>query len=315
VTFLKRHWPDMLIASIIAALLAGFAIVLFGNDPRVTDTPSTEPSISAPVQQAETTDPSDQAGSAENAAPATSRADIPKAPDEDIPTIPSQGAVPPASDADRSSAEATEDAPTTAPLDTTKPAEQEAESSPATPTAGTPVATSENRVPTRADYRLSAGVFSSEATARERTSGIAELGYTVHFITVPQGVVAQIGPFADRETAARAASDIGKAYPGVALYPPVTRSPTESPAVAPPTASEAPRETTNVPVYLQVGAFDQAANAEPLVEKLRANGYTPTVNAPPGRKAKVLVGPFSGDALITAEENLHSLGLEHFRVR
>ncbi|WP_026298508.1 SPOR domain-containing protein [Deinococcus aquatilis] len=213
---------------------------------------------------------------------------------------------------------------------------------PAARTGGA-VATSETRTPLRSDYRISLGSFSSEATATSRTAGVSGLGYRVYPIDLGSEVVAQIGPFADEATARQALADIVRAYPGAILYPPRNRtltggsgsgtSPTSgstapntatesaapnvtAPAATPPAATPAPQAAApDGPVYLQVGAFDRVEGAQNLVGTLRDQGFAPTVNAPEGRKVTVLVGPFSGDALIRAEERLSSSGLDSFRVR
>ncbi|WP_027481908.1 SPOR domain-containing protein, partial [Deinococcus pimensis] len=93
----------------------------------------------------------------------------------------------------------------------------------------------------------------------------------------------------------------------------------EAPAAADPatpsTAGGTSADVPNVPVYLQVGAFDRQESAAAFVEQLRAQGFDATVNAPPGRKVRVLVGPFGGDALLDREARLRALGVDSFRVR
>ena len=63
------------------------------------------------------------------------------------------------------------------------------------------------------------------------------------------------------------------------------------------------------------GAFDREESAQRLVGILHDNGFNPTVNSPEDRKTTVMVGPYSGDALLRAEARLDNAGLEHFRVR
>ncbi|WP_034384847.1 SPOR domain-containing protein [Deinococcus sp. YIM 77859] len=198
----------------------------------------------------------------------------------------------------------------------------------ATPRAGGAVPTSEQRTPLRSDYRISLGTFSSEALAQNNTASVRNLGYTVYPIDLGDQVVAQVGPFADEATARQALADIQRAYPQAVLYPPRGRRLTEATATED-TGGErtetAPSEDTSSasagvpapsePVYLQVGAFDRVESAQRMVGMLREQGYTPTVNAPEGKKVTVLIGPFSGDALLKAEENLDANGFDHFRVR
>ncbi|GMA16955.1 hypothetical protein E5F05_15845 [Deinococcus metallilatus] len=220
----------------------------------------------------------------------------------------------------------------------------------ASPRAGGAVATSEQRMPLRSDYRISLGTFASTDAAQSRTQGVRDLGYTIYPIDVGNQVVAQVGPFADEATARQALSDIHRVYPRALLYAPRHRTLTEnsesgsssssgsdtngtasepdrtaapaSPTPTTPAPSEAtapaaasPAPAPSGPVYLQVGAFDRVESAQTLVGQLREQGYAPTVNAPEGRKVTVLIGPFSGAALTSAEEKLDANGFDHFRVR
>lgn len=374
-TFLRRHWPDLVITLLILALLAGFGAVLFGGrsatdaaTPVTPPTTATSPTTDeqAPTDEAAAAPDSDATLPAVPTAPDTATSDTPTATTEappiatpsddtasttdtppaspsesteaatpeqtapELPTIPAQGAEDAApSDADAASAEQDQPAePLAAPPTAAEP-EPEAPTAPAA--RGSAVPTSRAGTPLRSEYRLMAGVFSDASTAAERTKAIADLGYTVHFIPVANGVVAQIGPFADGSTASQAASDVRRVYSNVAVYAPVpgaTPPPTAesntarpsaespAPAAAPaspavPAASAAP----SGPTYLQVGAFDRQENATPLVDRLRDLGFTPTVNAPPGERARVLVGPFTGPDLLSAESRLRDSGVESFRVR
>ncbi|AFZ68972.1 SPOR domain-containing protein [Deinococcus peraridilitoris] len=341
-TFLKRHWPDLVISSLIVALLAGFALVFFNSE-----TGRETQAERAPIESSATpVPPASQAGSPDTAGLPADGSDDQEP--EELPTIPSGGgeaASPPET-------APTEEAVTSAPDITPTPTPDRPDEVVPAPRESAPVATSRSGTPTRADYRLSAGVFNSEAVARERTASISALGYTVHFIAVEQGVVAQVGPFADRDSASRAAADIRRVFPGITLYSPVVRDDAQaqpaSPAPSPvPAASSAPaqneadapsnratvptaasdtappaspstpsgRSAPGVPVYLQVGAFDRQERAAGLVSRLRAEGIAAEVNAPPGRKVRVLVGPFAGESLLTIEDKLKSLGVDHFRVQ
>ena len=211
----------------------------------------------------------------------------------------------------------------------------EAAQTPATPAvparAGGAVATSENRVPLRSDYRISLGSFTTRKTVESRTANVRGLGYTVHAIDLGDQYVAQIGPFTNEEEARRALADIQRAYPSALLYRPRNASAETTQASSPDgsasNAAPAPASTTETtpapqqaaapdgPRYLQVGAFDREESAQRLVGILHDNGFNPTVNSPEGRKTTVMVGPYSGDALLRAEARLDNAGLEHFRVR
>ncbi len=209
------------------------------------------------------------------------------------------------------------------------------------PRAGGAVAASAQRTPLRSDYRISLGSFSSERTVRTQTAGVSGLGYTVYPIDIGSGYVAQVGPFADEATARQALADIQRAAPGALLYRPRERAAqTEADRVSTPAtdgdtsaqaapdsqgAAQASSQETATPAtqeaapsgprYLQVGAFDREESAQRLVGMLRDAGFAPTVSAPPEGKVTVLVGPYSGDALLRAEGRLDSAGMDHFRVR
>lgn len=109
------------------------------------------------------------------------------------------------------------------------------------------------------------------------------------------------------------------------LSPPETLSSPPTAAQPASTAnSAAPSSTTSVapatsepssPVYLQVGAFDSGDSAQRLVGMLSDIGYDSSIQAPEGKKMSVLIGPFSGDAVLRAESKLNDNGFDHFRVR
>ncbi len=329
-TFFRRHWPDLVISLLIVALLGGFAFVLLGDQTRSGGAASgvtpPNPVQNSTVQSA----PQSQAGAPSGADTAS------EAPSDQLPTIAGQGdgspvVVTPSVGA--SGQEAAGAAPT--PADS-----MSAKSAQASPTSTNPVPTSRADTPTRADYRLSAGVFADEAAALAATRAIADEGYTVHIIPIASGVVAQVGPFADRDTATKARDDIQRVFPSMVLYAPVGEPATDKPNAdtltsdsatsdagdsdaakpgAAPASQDAAQQSAAQPAtpdsYLQVGAFARQDNAAPLVEKLRAEGFSPTVNAPPGQQVRVLVGPFGPGEIGNAEGKLSGMGLEHFRVR
>ncbi|ABF44933.1 SPOR domain protein [Deinococcus geothermalis DSM 11300] len=302
-----------------------------------TSAQTAEPASSQPAASQPETAATPQATATTPSATSTPSASttIPVVPAEPIPApVTSPAAQAPVPTPSTSSAQTT---PATTPAPSTASAS-------VPPRSGGAVATSEQRTPLRSDYRISLGTFGSTGEAQSRTQGVSELGYTVYPIDLGSQVVAQVGPFADEATARQALADIQRAYPGAILYPPRNRSltgssrangtaaesspstPTAPAAVqseSTSTTSTAPAETTTArttpapsgPVYLQVGAFDRVESAQNLVGQLREQGYTPTVNAPEGRKVTVLIGPFSGKALTDAEAKLDANGFDHFRVR
>ncbi|WP_339096800.1 SPOR domain-containing protein [Deinococcus sp. VB343] len=225
---------------------------------------------------------------------------------------------------------------------------------PATPTAvpraGGAVAPSEQRTPLRSDYRVMLGTFGSRASLQAATAQVSALGYTVYAIDLGNQFVAQVGPYANEAAGREAVADIRRVYGRAELYlprgqtpsaaatepepqasqtqapaaeatPPVSGAPAQEttpapePAEPPVAAPATPAPAPSGPTYLQVGAFNNPEGAQRFVEQLRAQGFTPSVNAPAGGKVTVLVGPFTGNALLEAEGRLDRAGLDHFRLR
>jgi len=370
----KRRWPDLLIGLLVLLLLAGFAALLLGkNGPGRTQTGVVQssdagsqssdqgqaaqtPSTQAPSSQTPTTqnqsapDQSTQTPSQTTDTPgtaATSSGSTGSDSSSNIPTIPAAPVTSPAGSA------TTETQPTTqqpqsgdTPAQTTTPTTTTPTTTTAgpAPRSGGAVATSENRIPTRNDYRISLGSFADAAALQSTTAGVSKLGYTVYPIAVARGVVAQVGPFATREAAAQALGDIQRALPGALLYPPrnapatsttgsgttgsgssATSTPTTAPSTSSaetaPAASTPARTSTGTepaasgPVYLQVGAYNSTTAAQTAVARVRDLGLEPSVNAPSGRLVTVVVGPFEGQALTAAEAKLQAGGIDSFRVR
>ena len=298
--------------------------------PPAATAPSTSGTAQTPTTQAPATQtPASQAPStpATTPPPATAQtpATTPAAPASD-PTLAQTQEIPPAP-------KAPEVAPITPPVvppTATQPATPNNQTATPPATAAVParsggaVAVSANRTPLRSDYRISLGSFGSQRTAETQTANVRSLGYTVHSIDLGDQYVAQIGPFADEATARQALADIQRAYPSALLYRPrnAAASTTESSAAPSSTSTSSAASTTRPqaaapsgPTYLQVGAFDRIESAQNLVGQLKEAGFAPTVNNPPDRKTTVMVGPYSGDALLRAETRLDNAGLEHFRVR
>lgn len=348
----SQRWPDLMIGAVTLALLGGFGTLLLGErkpavaaqtspnasatpaipaspgtvpEPQaVTPTPAA-PATSTPAQTAQTQTPTTPAQTPANPAQTT---EIPPAPA----TPPVEAIKPPVVPANQAP-QASAQAPQTATASDLTQAATSPTTPVITPRPGGAVATSENRVPLRSDYRISLGSFGSRKTAETQTAGVRGLGYTVHAIDLGDQYVAQIGPFADEASARQALADIQRSYPGALLYrprnkPADTTSDTSSTTATPsntaqPTSSTTPQAAAprtpaaapSGPTYLQVGAFDRVESAQNLVGILKDNGFAPTVNNPPDQKTTVMVGPYSGDALLRAEARLDNAGLDHFRVR
>lgn len=339
-----RRWPDLLIGLLVLLLLGGFGTLLLRGNPQTTPatgTPTTETAGEASIPGAPgTTETGGITTAPITAAPST---DTPAAPtgepapqDSAVTDAPIIEAAPigtpdPAITGDTDPATTTD--PDTADA-TTADATDEADTDPAGGPAPRPegaVATSETRVPLRSDYRITLGTFSSAAAAQTAAAPVHGIGYTVYPIDVGAQVVAQVGPFADEQSARQALADVQRAYPGAVLYPPRNQPAAATPTTATPAPTSTPQATStdpapapaasapaapSGPTYLQVGAFDRVESAQNLVQQLRDLGYNPTVNAPEGRKVTVLVGPYENpDALTRTETRLATNGLDSFRVR
>lgn len=355
-----RRWPDLLIGLLVLLLLGGFGTLLLRGNPQGAPAAGTDSSAASTDTPAEATIPG-APGTTETGgittAPITAvpSTDTPAAPTgetapqdsavTDAPIIeaapigtpettadPAAGASTDEASTDEASTDAASTGEASTDADETDP--DAADQTPATaggpaPRAEGAVATSESRVPLRSDYRITLGTFSSAAAAQNAAAPVQGIGYTVYPIDVGEQVVAQIGPFADEQSARQALADVQRAYPGAVLYPPRNQPAAATPAPATPTpaTSAAPAATPTPsapatpaapsgPTYLQVGAFDRVESAQNLVQQLRDLGYAPTVSAPEGRKVTVLVGPYENpDALTRTEARLATNGLDSFRVR
>ncbi|AZI43347.1 SPOR domain-containing protein [Deinococcus psychrotolerans] len=301
------------------------------------ESPTTPPSTAAPAQPGQTQPSTGPVATSPLAPPVTPQPDTSQPP---VTTTPAPMAQPTAQPA--TGQPTTPASPTAPPTAATTP-----------PRSGGAVATSENRTPLRRDYRISLGTFGSVAEAQASTAAVSALGYTVYPIDLGSQVVAQVGPFASASDANAALSDILRAYGGALLYAPrssvssgleqpaasgssdsarnnaagvAAPSPSAASAVSsavtssPAPAQAAPSQPAQAaapsgPVYLQVGAFDRQESAARLVGLLDDLGYNPSVQAPEGKKVTVLIGPFSGEAVLRAESKLNDNGFDHFRVR
>ncbi len=355
-----RRWPDLMVGTLVVLLLGGFGTLLVrpqpstpvspgspsgetGSVPAIpgapgtvtTGTPDTQSQEAAPVQ----TPATDTAATGQTEAGQTGAAPSTETQPTEAPVI--EAAPIGAPDPTLNPATSTPTG-TTEPAAPTDPATTGAETSAPAARTGGAVPTSEQRTPLRSDYRITLGTFSSVNAAQTAAQGVSALGYTVYPIDLGGPVVAQVGPFADEDSAREALADVQRAYPGAVLYPPRNRSlssaaqtgqpqaaepqpaqsqpeqPQTTPATTPATspAAQAPAAaTTSEPTYLQVGAFDRLESAQNLVQQLRDLGYNPTVNAPAGKKVTVLVGPYTGEPLTRTEARLGQNGLQSFRVR
>ncbi len=197
-------------------------------------------------------------------------------------------------------------------------------------------------IPTKSDYRISAGLYSSSAAAEEVASKIRGLGYPVHVVPSKDDTeVVLVGPFGNRRDANAASGDISRVHQNLFVYapssestaaptsssdnsntPPASSSPAPANDTAPPSnaAATSPTESaSSTPasgtLYLQVGAFGSQSSADTLMSSLRSNGYSPRTRIGSSGLVRVVVGPFSAGEIDAAKSKLSSEGVDSFTVR
>ncbi|MBB6097717.1 cell division septation protein DedD [Deinobacterium chartae] len=354
-TWLKRNWPDLLIVLLILLLVAGFALVLLGGPQKIFgQRPAAVPDIAVQAPEPSTAEPEPVPVEPEPipAAPQTEPEPEPQTPEETEPTVPLEPSAPadvadepaeipviPAAPAqpeperpepERPVAEPkpapatppAQAAPTPAPAPATRPQAQAP--------ARRPVPVSRGTAPTKADFRISAGLYGSEAAAAGVAERIRAAGYPSYvFPSKDQSFVVLVGPFADRASADAARNDISRVHDNLFVYAPeaapapqaatAAPAPSATPAAAP-AAAETPAaasaETGSAgPVYLQVGAYQRQESATPILERLRELGYQPALRTSSGGLTRVIVGPFGEDAANETRARLSAQGIESFPLR
>jgi len=208
-------------------------------------------------------------------------------------------------------------------------------------------------IPTKSDYRISAGLYSSSAAAEEVAGKIRGLGYPVHVVPSKDDTeVVLVGPFGNRSDANAASGDISRVHQNLFVYAPssdnasnsasssdnsntssstpaASDSNSSTPATTPKvdSGSSAPSSgntasgntASDTPasgtLYLQVGAFGTQGSADTLMEKLRSSGYSPRTRIGSSGLVRVVVGPFAAAEIDAAKSKLSSEGVDSFAVR
>ncbi|MBC7647189.1 MAG: SPOR domain-containing protein [Pseudopedobacter sp.] len=205
---------------------------------------------------------------------------------------------------------------------------------PQQPRVNTPrVQASRVGVPTKSDFRISAGLYSSAASAQAVADKISSLGYPVYVLPSKDDTqVVLVGPFRSRGDANSASGDISRVHQNLFVYAPSSESASSTSSnseTAPQTSSNevntpAPSSTlrtqgSSTPSsgtsYLQVGAYSTQSGADKLLETLRSSGYSPSTRLSSSGLIRVLVGPFSSGELDAAKGKLSSEGVDSFTVR
>lgn len=175
------------------------------------------------------------------------------------------------------------------------------------------------RAPTKQDYRISAGLYQTEAQASTVAERIKGLGYPTYvYPSKDDNYVVLIGPFANRNDADTAVSQIQSVHQNLFVYAPqnppadATSSATTAPAAVPSSATTAP----SGPVYLQVGAYKRADSAVPAIDQLRSLGFNPSLRTDTNGMVRVVVGPFTAGDLSSAQSKLQGAGYtDAFQIR
>lgn len=358
------RWPEALVGLLVLAGLGGTAALLLGQraepQPKVAEAAPVRPSAipaspgvvivpeTPEVAVSQTTRTSAEADTeAGRIPPAPAPPPVAEIPPPVLPEPKEIAGPPPQPQAAPTPAPA--QPPVEAPAE---PAEPEAPPEAVEPRAGGAVATSERRTPLRTDYRVMLGTFADRARLQAATAEVSALGYTVYPIDVGSQFVAQVGPFADEETAREAVADIRRVYARAEVYAPRRPAPPPEPEPEPEPETALPEAEPSAPAeepapepveeiqasapepepvpepepepqatapsgetYLQVGAFNRLEGAQNFVEQLREQGFSPLVNAPEEGKVTVFLGPFTGDDLLAMERQLSDAGLDYFRFR
>lgn len=193
--------------------------------------------------------------------------------------------------------------------------------------------------PTKSDYRISAGLYSSEAEAQKVVDTIAATGHPAFIVTSKNGTkIVLVGPFANRSEADYALVDISKVHSNLFVYVPagagaeaiskITPAPTKTttnnannasnasnnnPVVRAETKPQAAAVATGGRGYLQVGAFRVSSSADAIIQTLQSKGYRPSTYTGADGLIRVRVGPFSD--VNTAQAQLSQAGVPSFVVR
>lgn len=340
-TWFRKHWPDLLILFFIVLILAGAVLILFGGTKRLFNLSAEQPSTPVeqsvpevqeiplnPPPQTETVEPaptepqtqtselSQQPEPESAATQSTTEAENPAETTQPVPVIPAEPQTSttekPAANPETAQTTAPQKPAATQPSETQKPAEQ-------TPEVTKPaVQAISGRAPTKQDYRISAGLFDTEAQAGLVAEKIKALGYPTYvFPSKDETFVVLVGPFVNRADADTAVSQIQPAHQNLFVYAPQNApagtSTTTSTNTAP-SASSSP--TSTGPVYLQVGAYKRADSAMPAVEQLRGLGLNPSLRSDTSGMVRVVVGPIGAAELQTVQSKLNAAGYtDAFQVR
>jgi cell division septation protein DedD len=289
VNWLRRNWVDALLVALIVAGVGGLLAVLLrggfgGSNASTPPTPVTTPNTPPPSSTAITPNPTPPTTSS------TARNPTPQRP------TPS----------------------TTAPRVVTRAQPAQASSEPG----------NYSRADFLRNYRIAVGTYSSATRAGAAAARLRGLGFPAQAFSSGKAFIVVVGPYA-REASARAAfTKLRQGNPDAVLYSPdgsreraktsVAAAPTTPPATpraAPGGPGGTPMKLDQGVAYLQVGAFKDTKSALPLLERLKSAGFKALLRAAADGFTRVLVGPYSPNALSSAKASLSDQGLNPFTVK
>lgn len=297
--WMRRNWPDLVIAIALVAVIAGIVLTLITGGTLFPlgggTAPRSAPDVAAPRSTPATTSRPSTAGT-----PATDTRNA----DPVISPLPPIDAG--AADAAGDATVEPQAGATTAPVRNDPPAEAPRTATPpatvSRPTPAPPAAAAEGR------YRVSVGAFGNEENAERLAATFRQDGFPVFIGTQGDLSLVLVGPYDSESEAERAAERVRAGDYGVEpviyQFRPDAGTTATAPRPAPAAAAADGR-------FVQVGAYGSAEAAQPQRERLEALGFDVSQRSE-GGFVKLLVGPFAGDALADARARLESEGIDHF---
>ncbi len=187
-----------------------------------------------------------------------------------------------------------------------------------TPPAQPRVSVSRSGIPTKADYRISAGLYSSDAEAQRVAAKIEARGYPAYVLPSKDDTkVVLIGPFNNSADANTALVDISRVHRNLFIYAPSRQPSSDTTSTA---TDVAKPSTSTTPLVDQTPAPDQttpsgssvtAEPATPAVSNTPAGSDSPKVKTALGNSGPVTlqVGAYRKQASVDAlVDKLRSAG-------
>ncbi len=347
--WLKRNWVDVLMASLILAVVGGFLTLLLRggvfvsknptetassqNKPTVTTVPAPTSQPDAPITaqpDAPVVTPKPPAPKPQTSNLSTTDSprtttpldvpEIPEAPQTISPSVSNKSTTTIPTQPSTTSSAANSTPNRTSPIIPTAPIKNTPPQNTSAPTTISETTANYARADFLRNYRIAAGSYSSLERAKKAVSQLKTQGLPAQSFPSGNTYVVVIGPYA-RETSARSAlTKVKKIFPDAVLYRPdgtreasariVTPKPQPKPSGGGGTSTPA---TLNASAYLQVGAFKDSKSATALLTKLKDAGFNPLTKSTSGL-LRVLVGPFTTDQIKTTRSELKNQGFEAFPI-